>query len=116
MKNRPSLRAAIADDEIYDGYADIYGLSPERAAAARIHLLTLKVNVAAEDRPVTSRACTKPRILTTPCPVCPGHTTRIALVSQIRPAVGHGRPRIDEPNSAFSVYSTTRPPRSFAQA
>lgn len=45
-------RLPLADEEIFDGYASLYGLSGRRAAAIRTYLLTLKVNVPADDRPV----------------------------------------------------------------
>jgi DNA helicase-2/ATP-dependent DNA helicase PcrA len=45
-------RLPPADDEIFGGYTSIYGLNAERAAVVSTHLLTLKVNVPADDRPV----------------------------------------------------------------
>jgi DNA helicase-2/ATP-dependent DNA helicase PcrA len=45
-------RLPPTDNEIFAGYTSIYGLSAERAAVVRTHLLTLKVNVPTDDRPV----------------------------------------------------------------
>jgi DNA helicase-2/ATP-dependent DNA helicase PcrA len=45
-------RQPVSDEEVFGGYARLYGLDDMRATAVRICLMTLKVNVIAEDRPV----------------------------------------------------------------
>lgn len=45
-------RPIPTDDEIFDGYASVYGLAPRRAAVVRTWLLALKESVPSEKRPV----------------------------------------------------------------